>query len=62
MENLTKEDIKYLVIGIRMQVDEAEKQARTNYDINIRTIYENKIKILYDLWGKLEKVEQDLNK
>jgi hypothetical protein len=62
MENLTKEDIKYLVIGIRLQVDEAETQVRTNYDINIRTIYENKIKILYDLWGKLEKVEQDLNK
>lgn len=55
MENLTKEDIKYLIIGIRLQLDECDKQD-SNYDINIRNIYHDKRKILYDLWKKIEKI------
>ena len=53
MENLTEEEIKFLIIGVRLQIDECEKQLH-HYDPDIRNIYEKKKKELYELWQKLE--------
>jgi len=55
MEKLTKEEINTIIIGIRLQIDECEKQLH-NYDIDIRQVYEKKQKGLYRLWEKLEKL------
>ena len=49
----TDEEIKFLIIGIRLQIDECEKQL-CNYDPDVRNIYEEKKRKLYDLWKKLE--------
>lgn len=49
----TDEEIKFLIIGIRLQIDECEKQ-HCNYDPDVRNIYEEKKRKLYDLWKKLE--------
>jgi hypothetical protein len=55
MENLTKEEIKFLIIGLRMQLDECKEQVN-NYDINVSHIYEKKMKFLYELWKKIENI------
>jgi len=53
MEGLTIEERKFLIIGVRLQIDECEKQIH-NYDHDVRKIYEDKKKGLYELWKKLE--------
>jgi hypothetical protein len=54
MENYSNEELNILIIGIRLQIDECEKQRIHNYDPDIRKIYEDKRKNLYELWKKLE--------
>lgn len=54
MKEMTKEELNFLIIGIRLQIDECDKQIH-NYDTNVRNIYEEKRKDLYKLWDKLEK-------
>lgn len=53
MEGLTREERKFLIIGVRLQIDECEKQLH-HYDPDIRNIYEEKKKKLYAIWQKLE--------
>jgi len=53
MRNLSEEEIKFLIIGVRLQIDECEKQLH-NYDPDVRNIYEEKKKKLYNIWKKLE--------
>jgi len=51
--DLNKEELATIIIGIRLQIDECDKQTH-NYDPNVRKIFEDKMKYLYDLWKKLD--------
>jgi hypothetical protein len=53
MKNMELEDVEYLIIGIRMQLDECDNN-RSHYDPNIVKYFDEKRKILHKLWQKLE--------
>ncbi|MFW6226244.1 MAG: hypothetical protein ACOC3V_04745 [bacterium] len=49
----TQEELKTLVIGIRLQIDESEK-SKYHYDKDIRDLFNKKRDNLYHLWEKIE--------
>jgi hypothetical protein len=51
--DFTKEEIEILISGIRLQIDECDKN-RTHYDPTVRELFNNKSEKLYLLWKKLE--------
>lgn len=52
-KEFTSEEIDFLIIGLRKQIDECEK-FQHSYDYHIREFYTTKSKALYELWNKLE--------
>lgn len=50
---LNKEELDMLISGIRMQLDECEGK-RTHCDKDIRNLFQQKAKKLYQLWEKLQ--------
>ena len=53
MEQLTSKEKALLEIGVQLQIDECNKQL-TNYDHQVRKLYEAKRETLYKLWKKID--------